>query len=212
MSVILSPEIEQALADLRQAIIKQLQRQQISVADAPASPTIAGDSLIAPAQSSTEPAPAVVLPSAINNSQVDTVYQSPGGNNALSDDPATSLPYPEMPSAVSQVSQENQSLPPNQAQTNMPVPQMPVPDLSSANQVMPEQIGDIPNSSPPVFPQSPAGMSNNVGAQSVEFVPNPDQLIMPNVSEPAEIAPNPQSASFAKARGLLSSVLQKHHP
>lgn len=206
MSVILSPAIEQALIDLRQAIIKQLEEEQVRQADSLAAP--GNNAFSTPAESTAEVSPAVVLPSAIN--QTNTVYQSPINTNNLGDDPATSLPYPEMPAVSYSPSQISQSLPANQESADIPVPQMPMPDLSAANTPVSSLANQSPVVSPPIFNPTPAETNVNDN-QQVEFVPNPDQVIMPTPSELPEITPNPQPASFTKARGLLSSVLQKHH-
>lgn len=208
MSVILSPEIEQALADLRQAMIKQLEAQQTSQAKIPVAPLVTNNNSGVSAVLPTEVSSAVVLPSVIN--QTSTVYQSSSNAHGLGDDPTASLPYPEIPTINNPIPQAESSLPINQTSTDMPVPQMPMPDLSSANSAPFQPVNQSPTISPPVFNSSPAEMNVNDN-QQVEFVPNPNQVITHESSKPPEIAPNPQPASFAKARGLLSSVLQKHH-
>ncbi len=205
MSSVLSNEIEQALAALRQAIVKQI--DELTAA------SLLKEQNQAPASSDNH-LETVVLPNA-------PAPNSPSGMVAGGAEVDNSLPYPNLPEQA-----VNLPTPPSPAPATLPVNQpqeVAIPHVNLPNltpHVAPTSfstpVGSAPESTltaAPVAPVSnPTSSSMPSGELAPEFVPSPSEQVVsePSSSATIDFASNPSQASFAKARGLLSSVLQKN--
>lgn len=205
MSSVLSNEIEQALTALRQAIVKQI--DELTAA------SLLKEQNQAPASSDNH-LETVVLPNA-------PAPNSPSGMVAGGAEVDNSLPYPNLPEQA-----VNLPTPPSPAPATLPVNQpqeVAIPHVNLPNltpHVVPTSfstpVGGAPESTltaAPTAPVSnPTSSSMPSGELAPEFVPSPSEQVVSESSGSATIdfASNPSQSSFAKARGLLSSVLQKN--
>lgn len=207
MSSVLSNEIEQALAALRQAIVKQI--DELTAA------SLLKEQSQAPASSDNH-LETVVLPNA-------PAPNSPSGMVAGGAEVDNSLPYPNLPEQA-----VNLPTPPSPTPTTLPVnqpqevaiPHVNLPNLTPTSPATPTSfntpVGSAPESTLTAAPAAPVSNPTSPlmpsGELTPEFVPSPSEQVVsePSSSATIDFASNPSQASFAKARGLLSSVLQKN--
>ncbi len=217
---VLSPEIEKALADLRQAIIAQLQNSSSASTSAPLEPVSAAINPIAPVNemspaSVVTPAPdAPVAPAGLELPGLEAIPTpafTPAAPAAIPTPETSTINLPDLGASTNNVTDLSGMAPEaapaasanNGLDDSAPIlPPLGGPDLSAPVDLTAAAPADAGVAIPPVMPAAtiePAPASAT--PETISAVPTPPVTTAP---EPA-----PAPTGLPKANSLLSSVLKK---